>query len=568
MIRVMLTLWVLLVCLCSISYHAFRVMHAVGGVRQLKGVHSIPSRRLGRALGSKSTESFFCDSCGAEHVKWAGRCNSCKEWNTVKAFALAKPGRASRSAPLDPRSPAGGRWVDAQVISNASFAQMSSISVEDGKDRMGLFSAELDRVLGGGLVKGSVVLLAGEPGIGKSTLLLQLASDISRRHGPVVYVSGEESELQIAMRGKRLGLASDVLLVCDVEIEHVLDTVRTLTVPPKLMIVDSIQTMRMDDGQGALGSITQIRECTARLVQFAKSTGTAVVLIGHVTKTGDVAGPRVLEHMVDAVLCLEGSDKADFRILKASKNRFGSATEVGVLSMHADGLKDVLNPSALFLGTSSLLQPQEGAAVAVVMEGSRAIMAEIQCLVGYSPAAEAGKAMARRAADGFPMPRLALICAVIEKRLKLLLGSRDVYLNIVGGLRISEPTADLAVAIAMVSSLTSVAVRPATAFIGELGLGAEVRGGRRIEQRVAEAVKLGFRRIVLPRSAGLVRATEGAELLPCDTLQQAIAHGLVVGNMDVLIGKLKKHKASAAARPAADEEAGDWFGDMLQVQDE
>lgn len=513
---------------------------------------------FGRALGSKGTgETFFCQSCGAEHVKWAGRCNFCKEWNTIKAFkqvsGSSRASFASKSSPSTSTSsslfttPNRGRWIEAQLAVNESFSSMASISVDDQKDRIEIFSREVGRVLGGGLVPGSVILLAGEPGIGKSTLLLQLASQIAQRYGDVIYISGEENEYQIALRGRRLGLPVDrIYLVCDVEIDQILERIHSSPSRPSLVIIDSIQTMRVNDCESSLGSVSQIRESAGKVLQYAKATSTAVILVGHVTKSGDVAGPRVLEHMVDAVVYVEGSDRADYRLVKAVKNRFGSATEVGVLAMTENGLEDVVNPSALFLTPSLLSEAQEGAAVGVVMEGSRALLAEIQCLVTYSYASSSGKSLARRTSDGFPLPRLLLICAVLEKRLKFLLATRDIYLNVVGGLRITEPTADLAVAVALASSLTGLPVRPATAFIGELGLGGELRGGKRTDQRIAEAVKLGFKRIVLPHAGDMSHRAYGkqVELLSCQTLQQALEKALE-GNLSTAINKMKKKRSSS-----------------------
>eukprot|EP00981_Chlorochromonas_danica_P006193 scaffold1307_cov166-Ochromonas_danica.AAC.15 len=426
---------------------------------------------------------------------------------------------------------------------------MASISVDDQKDRIGVFSGEVNRVLGGGLVPGSVTLLAGEPGIGKSTLLLQLASQIAQQYGDVIYISGEENEYQIALRGRRLGLTVDrIYLVCDVEIDQILERIHSSPSRPSLVIIDSIQTMRVNDCESSLGSVSQIRESASKVLQYAKATSTAVILVGHVTKSGDIAGPRVLEHMVDAVVYVEGSDRGDYRLVKAVKNRFGSASEVGVLAMTERGLEDVSNPSALFLTPSLLSEAQEGAAVGVMMEGSRALLAEIQCLVTYSYASSSGKSLARRTSDGFPLPRLLLICAVLEKRLKFLLATRDIYLNVVGGLRVTEPTADLAVAVAIASSLTGLPVRPATAFIGELGLGGELRGGKRTDQRIAEAVKLGFKRIVLPHVGGMSHHRgygKEVELLPCQTLQQALENALE-GNLSMAINKMKKKKTSSS----------------------
>ncbi len=348
--------------------------------------HSMMLTRC-RASAKSTTDkalSFFCDSCGAEMIKWMGRCPHCKEWNTIKEFKQVKFSPSS----LDPRTIAkasgmigskqiagSGRWIISES-ENSTLIPMSSIQQEQRFDRLPTFSKELDRVLGGGLVKGSVSLVAGEPGIGKSTLLLQLASALARRNvnagSGVVYLSGEENPEQIAMRSKRLNLYADnTFLICDVDIDAALSNIAAMSVLPSVIIVDSIQTVRSANCDNAIGSVTQIRECAAKLVQFAKATGIAVVLVGHVTKSGDVAGPRILEHMVDTVLYMEGSEQMDYRLVKSQKNRFGSIAEVGVFTMSEEGMTDVLNPSELFLTSSAQNEEQEGSAVVIIMEGTR-----------------------------------------------------------------------------------------------------------------------------------------------------------------------------------------------------
>lgn len=308
--------------------------------------------------------------------------------------------------------------------------------------------------------------------------------------------------------------------------------------------MDSIQTMRTAEGSQSIGSVSQIRESTARVVQFAKSTGVAVVLVGHVTKAGDVAGPKILEHMVDTVLCLEGSEKTDYRMVRCEKNRFGSISEVGVFTMTEDGMKDVANPSELFLTNTVIKEALEGSAVVIVIEGSKPILAEVQCLVSTTYSSPTGgKINPRRAADGFPLQRLLLICAVIEKRLRLAMWSSDVYLNVVGGLRIAEPTADLAVAMALISSYTTTPIHPATAFIGELGLGGELRGGKKTDLKVNEAIKLGFKRIILPASSGfkLTNTPADVTILPCANLKAAVKAALSANDIDaVLYGNKRK----------------------------
>eukprot|EP01031_Cornospumella_fuschlensis_P041733 gene41733-50934_t len=321
--------------LCLVVFIVRLTAYQLVGLSELSIRWALKSRLFAKSLGSKaSVEAYVCEVCGTEHVKWQGRCNSCKEWNSIKAFKVAKSASSSFLPPLDSRAAAQSaskaRWINADIVSNTTLQPMSSIQTEESKQRLSLYSQEVNRVLGGGLVKGSVTLLAGEPGVGKSTILLQLASDIAKKYSNVVYISGEENQFQIAMRGKRLHLNTDnIYLICDVEMDRVLDMISTFHTPPSLLIVDSIQTMRTADCQGSIGSVSQIRDTAARLVQFAKSTSTSIILVGHVTKLGDVAGPRVLEHMVDTLLYLEGSDSADHRIMRTVKNRFGSANEVG-----------------------------------------------------------------------------------------------------------------------------------------------------------------------------------------------------------------------------------------------
>lgn len=488
-----------------------------------------PSLSSTQLFAKAAAEVFFCNECGTEHIKWVGRCSSCKEWNTVKPFRQAKlssiapatsfsvrnklaaaTAAAARGPSGDSTSSSSVPWfgTGAGMFQGTSAPLVPMESVELNKDvyRLHLFSDEMNRVLGGGLVRGSVTLLAGDPGIGKSTLLLQLASSIAsndRESRTVVYMSGEENQEQIAARAQRLGLSPKfIFLICDVDVDSAVDTVLAMPdgKPPALVIVDSIQTMRTGSSGSGMGSVSQIRESAARLVELAKTTGIAVLLIGHVTKSGDIAGPRVLEHMVDCVLQLEGSERAEYRLLRGVKNRFGSTAEIGVFVMTERGMEDCANPSALFMSPSVVSEGVEGCATAVVMEGTRPLLAEIQGLVGASMAGASGMAKVnpRRASDGFPIQRLLLLCAVIEKRLQLSLWSRDVYLNVVGGLRISEPASDLAVVVAVVSSLTGMKVRKATAFVGEIGLAGEVRGVRGVEARIAEAQKMGFTTVVVP----------------------------------------------------------------------
>ena len=507
-----------------------------------------------KSFGSKApAEVFFCDSCGTEHIKWAGRCTSCKEWNTVKQFragpAISSVSSiAARARTLNTGAGKGSPWLQpgrtvgldggANMFNfqNDSLLAMETIDIHKATQRLTLFSGELNRVLGNGLVRGSVILLAGEPGIGKSTLLLQLASTVAcdkAAPSSVVYISGEENPEQIASRAHRLGLdPKNTFLICDIEVGNSIGTILSMKPPPSLVIVDSVQTMRTENCANGIGSVTQIRECAAQFVQLAKSFGCAVLLVGHVTKSGEVAGPRVLEHMVDTVLYMEGSERADYRLLRSMKNRFGSTSEVGVFTMTEAGLEDVTNPSELFMSSATVTEGVEGAAVAVIMEGSRPILAEIQCLVSAS---QSKVASPRRTSDGFPLQRLLLICAIIEKRLRFPLYNKDIYLNVAGGLRVNEPSADLAVAIAIMSSLSGRRVDPGVAFVGELGLSGEIRGGKRQDARSAEAFKMGFSRVVAPAGVLSSKATKarGAEssssmkqVVYCSALHEAVSAAL------------------------------------------
>ncbi len=528
-----------------------------------------------KAFGSKSNEIFYCDSCGMEHVKWVGRCTSCKEWNTVKEFkqaslkSLESIGPAARAKSFN--SNINNRnvpWI--ANGNNQSLIPMEEINIDTAVQRINLFSSELNRVLGNGLVKGSVVLLAGEPGIGKSTLLLQLASSIANDLNSVVYLSGEENPEQIAARAHRLDLTTkNIFLVCDVNLDNAINNIISMSKMPSLVIVDSVQTMRTENCNNGIGSVTQIRECTAQLVQLAKSYGCAVLLVGHVTKTGEVAGPRVLEHMVDTVLYMEGNEKADYRMLRSIKNRFGNTNEVGVFSMHEKGLIDVTNPSELFMSNNVISEGVEGSGVAVIMEGTRPIIAEIQCLVTTSYSKIASP---RRTSDGFPIQRLLLIIAVIEKRLKLNLYNKDIYLNVVGGLRVTEPSADLVVAMIIISSLIGEKMNPGVAFIGEIGLSGELRGGKRLESRIQEALKMGFTKVIIPTSTSSNRDSNNnhhrnlkSKVVYCAKLQDVIKEALNVD--DVTLGRLNS-KQNKGPTKSYKKQGKAWFSSEPQEYDD
>lgn len=443
----------------------------------------------------KNRTKFVCDRCGAESLKWMGRCPECGEWNTL--VEMTEPASTSRS-----------------IVSRASASPVSLQEVPiQGMDRIRVPIGELDRVLGGGIVPGSLVLVGGDPGIGKSTLLLQLTAAMAEQMGTVLYVSGEESVQQVKMRADRLGLRSaGLFLLSEGNLDRIVEHVGQLS--PALVVIDSIQSVFVEDLPSSAGSVNQLRECTARLLQLAKGSGVPVFLVGHVTKEGAIAGPKLLEHMVDAVLYLEGERYHAYRLLRSVKNRFGSTHEVGVFEMHEEGMLEVLNPSIAFLADRTLMR--SGSTVVVTVEGTRPLLAEIQALTSFSPSH-----MPRRTANGVELGRVLLLAAVLSKRLGLKLYDQDVYVNVVGGLRIEEPAADLGVALAIVSSLKDSPIDPELAVVGEIGLSGEVRGVGHLEQRLKEAAKLGFKRCLVPQSARLPRIPE-LQLLTARSLEEAI----------------------------------------------
>jgi len=414
---------------------------------------------------------------------------------------------------IEERRPSGEPKLVVAISEPVALQTVSSAAT----DRLRVPITELDRVLGGGLVPGSLVLLGGDPGIGKSTLVLQAATSLATANAPVLYVSGEESVQQIKLRADRLGVNAEKLFVLsETDLDRILAAAEKMN--PGLLIVDSIQTVYADEITSAAGSVSQVRECTARLIQWAKPRQIPVLIVGHVTKEGTIAGPRVLEHMVDAVLYLEGDRYHQYRILRAVKNRFGSTDEVGVFEMADAGLREVRNPSEAFLEERS--GNAAGSTVAVTMEGSRPILVEVQALT--SPTAYG---LPRRSANGLDTNRLQLLVAVLQKRVGFGLGTQDIYANVVGGLRIAEPAADLAISIAVASSFKERLVDPRTVAIGEVGLSGELRSVNQLERRLAEAKRLGFTRAVVPavlgrRSGGM---GDGLELIRVSTLAEAIA---------------------------------------------
>jgi DNA repair protein RadA/Sms len=423
--------------------------------------------------------SFVCQNCGATSGRWQGKCDACGEWNTIaeENAATARPqgpGRAPRKGRLFTLEPLAGETHDAPRLASGI--------------------AEFDRVTGGGFVRGSVLLLGGDPGIGKSTLLIQVAATLARAGERAIYISGEEAIAQVRLRAERLGLGgAPVELAAETSVEDIIATLSDKKIP-RLVIIDSIQTMWTDGVESAPGTVTQVRGSAQALIRFAKRSGAAVILVGHVTKDGQIAGPRVVEHMVDAVLSFEGEGSHQFRILRAVKNRFGPTDEIGVFEMTGSGLREIANPSELFLSERDLGSP--GTAVFAGIEGSRPLLVEIQALV-----APTSLGTPRRAVVGWDQSRLAMVLAVLEAHCGVRLSGHDVYLNVAGGLRIQEPAADLAAAAALVSSLTNAPLPADAVYFGEISLSGAVRPVAQAASRLKEAQKLGFARAVMPEAA-------------------------------------------------------------------
>lgn len=448
---------------------------------------------------------YRCTECGSEHAKWQGRCDSCGEWNTlVEEVVAAKPAAAGGSA----RRAAGARSL-AEGGSVATTVKLRDVKgSETRRWKTGL--EEFDFVLGGGIVPGSMILIGGEPGIGKSTLLLQVAARLQGAGHPTVYASGEESALQVKLRAERLeDGAEDVEMLAETNLETVLAT--AAAAGPRVLIVDSIQTLFTADLEGAPGNVGQVRECAARLMRFAKETGTTVFVVGHVTKGGGIAGPKTLEHIVDTVLYFEGDAALDHRVLRATKNRFGSVDEIGVFRMTEQGLVAVPNPSELFLGDRQ--QTASGSAVTALLEGTRPVLVEIQAL-----AAKAGFGTPQRVATGYDGRKLALLLAVLDKRAGLSFAQLDVFLNVVGGVRMQEPAGDLAVAAALASSVYDRLVPPDAVFVGEVGLGGEIRPVSQTDRRIAEAANMGMHRAYVAERAVPRKATRDIEVIGVRTI--------------------------------------------------
>lgn len=443
---------------------------------------------------AKSKIKFVCSSCGYESLKWIGKCPSCDSWNTFTEELIEEKKTAKKNQVLDHQ-----------------ITKLSEHVVESEK-RVKTNITEFDRVLGGGLMPGSVVLIGGDPGIGKSTLVMQAASKVD---GDVLYVTGEESANQISLRAKRLKVASEkISIMTETDLDVIIGGIRK--VEPKVVIVDSIQTTYKPDFDNAPGTVTQIRECTVELMQLAKKAHCAIIIVGHVTKEGMIAGPKILEHVVDTVLQFEGERSYSYRVLRAQKNRFGSTNEIGIFEMHDDGLHEVLNPSEIFLSERD--KQTTGSVVTSSIEGTRPILLEVQALV--TPSSYGNP---QRVATGFDYRRLSILLAVLEKRANLRLSVQNVFLNIAGGIRIDEPAVDLAICCAIASNFSEKFARNDSVVIGEVGLGGEVRSVNHIEKRIHEAAKLGFKRVIIPsNNIKAIKSKTSIEIVGVENLNSAL----------------------------------------------
>lgn len=460
-------------------------------------------------MASKNKSVFICSQCGFESPKWYGKCPECSEWNTFEETIVKPPSLQKAGAALGAGLSLTGGYA-------GSMSKISDIDAEDDhRYKTGL--GELDRVMGGGIVKGSLVLLGGDPGIGKSTLLLQICQYIGSGL-KVLYVSGEESVKQIKLRAIRLKVSSENLFIAsETDLSTIINLI--MTGKPDIVIIDSIQTMNMETVSSSPGSITQVRECTSALLRVAKSEEISILIISHVNKDGAIAGPKVLEHIVDAVLYFEGERNLPYRILRAVKNRYGSTNEIGIFEMAEEGLEEVLNPSMMLL--SGRPKNVSGTCIACVMEGTRPILAEVQALV-----TKTGFPAPRRTSTGFDFNRTALLIAVLEKRAGYFLQTMDVFINVVGGLKLDEPAADLAVVLAVASSIKDQPVSDDIVAFGEIGLTGEIRSVSNVESRISEAVRLGFKKCILPQQSLSRLKNSGKfdiELCGVTNLKQAFA---------------------------------------------
>jgi DNA repair protein radA len=453
---------------------------------------------------AKTKTAFFCQNCGAQYSKWQGQCYACKEWNTIVEEVIQKEEKNQWKKDDDsdtPRSKKTNKYIPLHEITTEKEMRL------DSGDQ------ELNNVLGGGIVPGSVVLIGGEPGIGKSTLLLQIAMRMPYK---TLYVSGEESQKQIKMRGERItNTRNNCYILTETKTQNIFQQIKELD--PEILIIDSIQTLHSDYIEASAGSISQIRECTAELIKYAKLTGVPVIIVGHITKDGTIAGPKILEHMVDTVLQFEGDRNHVFRILRALKNRFGSTSELGIYEMLSTGLREVSNPSEVLLSKTD--ENSSGTAIVATIEGMRPLMIEIQALVS-----SAVYGTPQRSTTGFNAKRLNMLLAVLEKRAGFRLGSKDVFLNITGGISVDDPSTDLGVAMAILSSNEDVAIPKTFCFAAEVGLGGEIRPVQRIEQRISEAEKLGFDTIFISKYCKLTAAKSNINVIAYAKVEEVIAH--------------------------------------------
>jgi len=446
---------------------------------------------------AKAKTTFFCQNCGAQFPKWTGKCTSCQQWNTIVEEVIQKEEKR--------------QWKDSASPRKTTKA-LAIKDIEAGKEeRLSTINQELDRVLGGGLVKGSVVLLGGEPGIGKSTLLLQIALGMDHQ---VLYVSGEESQSQIKMRASRIDKDNEnCLVLTETKTQNIFSLITEIE--PEVVIIDSIQTLHTETIEASPGSISQIRESAAELIKYAKETNTPVVLVGHITKEGAIAGPKILEHMVDVVLQFEGDRNHTYRILRAQKNRFGSTAELGIYEMQNNGLREVSNPSEILISDKD--EGLTGIAISATLEGMRPLMIEVQALVST-----AVYGTPQRSSTGFNIKRLNMLLAVLEKKAGFRLGAKDVFLNIAGGLKVEDPAIDLAVVCAVLSSTREEAISQDICFAAEMGLSGEIRAVSRIEQRITEAEKLGFNKIVLSKFNKITRTDFEIEIIRVSKIEQIV----------------------------------------------
>ncbi len=447
----------------------------------------------------KTKTTFFCQNCGTQFPKWVGRCTSCGEWNTVVEEIVQKEEKRN--------------WKQTSTVKKVAKALKIHEITASQEDRINTNNGELNRVLGGGLVKGSVVLLGGEPGIGKSTLLLQIALMMKNK---VLYVSGEESQSQIKLRAERLeGIQHECLILTETNTQNIFKIIEESE--PDIVVIDSIQTLYTDYIDASPGSISQIRETAAELIKFAKETNTPVVLIGHITKEGTIAGPKILEHMVDVVLQFEGDRNHTYRILRAQKNRFGSTSELGIYEMLNSGLREVSNPSEILISEKD--SDLTGTAISATLEGMRPLMIEVQALVS-----SAVYGTPQRSATGYNIKRLNMLLAVLEKRAGFRLGAKDVFLNIAGGLNVEDPAIDLAVVCAILSSNEELSIPQNFCFAAEVGLAGEIRAVNKIEQRIVEAEKLGFEKIIVSRFNKIPSKNHAIQIIKVSKIEEVVQH--------------------------------------------